>query len=151
MLSIENKFVSRDFIEKSIIDIIDAYTKIKDLRLLVNIDEIGFGRCPHYGKIQNFVFVQNYIIPPVWRAETDYYHISWVCAISSVGFHIKPMLLTTRARMDPDFDDTFLQGFVEFFTTPKGYLTTNAMIEWIQSCLIPYVIDIKEFKIQPSF
>lgn len=136
--------LSIDLIEKYIEDVIDALKKIKDLRLLINMDEIGFGRRPHYGKRRNCVYVKNCIIPPVWRAETDNYHISWVCGISAAGTHIKPMLLTTRARMDPDFYDTFLPEFAEFYTTQKGYLTTNAMIEWIQSCLIPYVIDIRE-------
>lgn len=47
--------LSIDLIEKYIKDVIDALKKVKDLRLLINIDEIGFGRHHHYGKRRNFV------------------------------------------------------------------------------------------------
>ena len=136
--------LSIEFIEKYINEVLSALKQITELRLLINMDEIGFGRLPHYGKRRNCVYVKNCTVQPVWRAQTDSYHISWVCGITAGGTYIRPLLLTTRATMDPDFDDTFLSTFAEFYQTPKGYLNKQAMIEWIRNCLIPYVISIRD-------
>lgn len=53
------------------------------------------------------------------------------------------MMISTRKKMDPDFDQTFLNEFAEFRQSLKGYLVTENMIQWIQDIFIPYVIQVR--------
>lgn len=76
--------------------------------------------------------------------ETNQYHISLFCGITAGGTYITPWLLSTSINIDPDFDDTFLSKFAEFYKTGKSYLTKKAKIEWIINCLISYVVSIRE-------
>ena len=58
--------LSLDAINKYIIDIINALKLVNDLRLVLNMDESGFGKRPDYKKRRSCVFLKNVEIPPMW-------------------------------------------------------------------------------------
>ena len=71
------------------------------------------------------------------------HHVSWVACISAGATYTKHLLLSTRARLDPEANKTFLPNFAEYYKTKKGYMTTNAMIFWVRNILAPYVATIR--------
>lgn len=71
------------------------------------------------------MYCKNCKVPPLWRADTDNYHISWVCCINAACSWTRHMIITTLQYMDPDFNQTFLNTFAEFGTSLKGYLVTE--------------------------
>ena len=135
--------LNREQIEKYIQEVNSALETVSDLRLLLNIDETGFGRRPDYGKKRSCIFVLNCTVEPVWRATTDMHHVSWVACISAGATYTKHLLLSTRARLDPEANKTFLPNFAEYYKTKKGYMTTDAMIFWVRNILAPYVATIR--------
>lgn len=135
--------LSLDAINEYIIAIVNALKLVTDLRLVLNMDESGFGKRPDYKKRRSCVFLKNIEIPPMWRADTDNYHVSWVCCINAACSWTRHMFITTRKTMDPDFYATFLNKFADFSTSLKGYLVKGNMIEWVQNILIPYVLQIR--------
>lgn len=122
---------------------LDALKKITDLRLLLNMDECGFSKRSQYKKRRTCVFLKNCDVPPLWHANNDIYHISWVCCISAACSWTRHMLISTRKLMDPDFSETFLNDFAEYTSSLKGYMVTENMIKWVQDILIPYVTQIR--------
>lgn len=136
--------ISIEKVNEYIDAVLDALPKIKDLRLVLNMDECGFGKRPDYKKRRNCVFHKKCKVQPVWRAETDIYHISWICCVSAACTFTRHMFVSTRKHMDPDFNSTFLPNFGEFVSSPKGYLVQDNMIKWVQEILIPYVLQIRE-------
>ena len=54
----------------------EALRRLTDLRLLLNMDESGFGTRPDKGKRKKCVFCLDIETTPVWKAATDNYHIS---------------------------------------------------------------------------
>ena len=140
----ERGSLSREQIEKYIIDINAALEKVTDLRLVLNMDETGFGRRPEYGKRKSCVFVLNCDIEPVWRAKTESHHISWVACISAAGSYTRHLMLSTRKKLDPEVSKTFLPRFTDYFATKKGYMTIDAMIYWVRNILAPYVLSVRQ-------
>ena len=136
--------LDREQIERYIEEINAAFVDVTDLRLVLNMDETGFGRRPEYGKMRSCIFHKSCPVDPVWRAQTDNYHISWVACISAGATYTKPLLLSTRAHLDPEAKSTFLAKFADYFRTPKGYQTQASMLYWIQNILFPYVNQIRE-------
>lgn len=119
----------------------NALPLITDLRLLLNMDESGFGRRPDYKKRRTCVYRKSVNIPPLWRAATDNYHVSWVCCVTAAATHLRHLFITTRKRMDPEFKNTFLSNFGDFEWALKGYMVESNVIYWVREILIPYVIQ----------
>ena len=140
----ERGSLDREQIERYIAAINEALKGVTDLRLVLNMDETGFGRRPEYGKVRSCIFHKSCPIDPVWRSQTDNYHVSWVACISAGATYTKPFLLTTRAHLDPEAKSTFIPKFADFFRTPKGYQTQSSMLYWIQNILHPYVQQIRD-------
>lgn len=139
----ERASISLKAVNEYIDAVLNALKQVTDLRLLLNMDESGFGRRPEYKKRRSCVYCKNCKVPPLWRADTDNYHISWVCCINAACSWTRHMIITTLQYMDPDFNQTFLNTFAEFGTSLKGYLVTENMIDRVQNILIPYVIKIR--------
>lgn len=135
--------ISLEKINQYIKEIFEVLPLIKDLRLLINMDESGFGRRPDYKKRRSCVYSKKLKIEPLWRAATDNYHVSWICGITAAATALRHMFITTRKNMDPDFDQTFLRNFGDFAWAPKGYMIEKNMIQWIQDILIPHVINVR--------
>ena len=57
--------LNREQIEKYIQEVNSALETVSDLRLLLNMDETGFGRRPDYGKKRSCIFVLNCTVEPV--------------------------------------------------------------------------------------
>ena len=140
----ERGSLSREQIEQYIIDINNALAGVTDLRLVLNMDETGFGKRPDYGKKKSCVYVVNCDVEPVWRATTETHHISWVACISAAGTCTRHLMLSTRKKLDPEASKTFLPIFTDYFPTKKGYMTTESMIYWVSNILAPYVIGIRQ-------
>lgn len=139
----ERSSLSLDAINQYINAVLDALTKITDLRLLLNMDECGFSKRSQYKKKRTCVFLKDCDVPPLWHASNDIYHISWVCCISAACSWTRHMLISTRKHMDPDFSETFLNEFAEYTSSLKGYMVTENMIKWVQDILVPYVTQIR--------
>ena len=136
--------LDRAEIENYIHEISEALIDITDLRLVLNMDETGFGKRPDYGKRRSCIFNIKCPIEPVWRSSTDNYHISWVSCISAGATHTKPLLITTRVKLDDAATKTFIPKFFDFFRTPKGYQTNASMLYWVTNILTPYVQSIRD-------
>ena len=136
--------LDREQIEEYIRNVNAALSEVTDLRLVLNMDETGFGRRPDYGKRRSCIFHVNCPIEPVWRSQTDNYHISWIACISAGATYTRPFLVTTRAHLDPIAKNTFISKFADIFTTKKGYQTSVSMQHWIRTILGPYVTNIGE-------
>ena len=130
-------------IYKYIDDIKNALQMVTEPRLLINMDECGFGKRCNYKKRRTCIFIKKCKVPPSWKGTTDNYHVSWVCGITAGATHTRHMFITTRKTKDPEFHETFLSEFGEFTFSPKGYLIEANMVEWIQNHLIPYVMQIR--------
>lgn len=87
--------------------VLNALKQVTDLRLLLNMDESGFGRRPEYKKRRSCVYCKNCKVPPLWRADTDNYHISWVCCINAACSWTRHMIITTRQYYEPGFQSNF--------------------------------------------
>ena len=127
-----------------------ALPRLTDLRLLINMDESGFGTRPDKGKRKNCIFCSNCPTTPVWRAQTDPYHVSWVAAITANCDMLRPMFITTRKTQDPEFYSTFLPKFGDFTFAEKGYQTMRTMTQWIETILTPHVLQCREDSGNPN-
>ena len=107
--------ISLEKINQYIKEILEVIPLIKNLRLLINMDESGFGQRPDYKKRRSCVYSGKLNIKPLWRAATDKYHISWICGITAAATALRHMFTTARINMDPDFDQTFI-------IFPKSYM-----------------------------
>lgn len=107
--------------------------------LVLNMDETGFGRRPEKGKRKNVIISKRCTVQPFWRENTDSHHISLIMCISAACDYLRPMLISTRARFDPDIANTFFHRWSEYTKTLKGYQTSNSMVYWIKNVLAPYV------------
>lgn len=107
--------------------------------LFLNMDESGFGRRPEKGKRKSVLVSKKCQIHPFWRETTDAHHISLVMCVSAACSYLRPLLLSTRKRMDLDISDTFFKRCFEYTTTPKGYQTAGSMLFWVTEILKPYV------------
>lgn len=124
--------------------VITALERLVDLRLLINMDESGFGSRPDKGKRKKCVFLKTCKTPPVWREKTDGYHISWVAAITASCDLLRPVLITPRKTQDPEFYQTFLPKFADVIYSKSGYQTNITMLYWIENVLTPHVQRIRE-------
>ena len=107
--------------------------------LVLNMDESGFGRRPKKGKRKNVIISKRCTVQPFWRENTDNPHISLIMCTSAECDYLRPMLISTRARFDPDIANTFFHLSSEYTNTIKGYQTSNSMVYWIKNVLAPYV------------
>ena len=110
--------ISLEKVDIYIRDIANALKQVKDLRLIINFDECGFGRRSNYKKRRTCVFSKSCNIQPTCRADIDNNHVSWMCGISAAATHTRHMFITTRKQMDPDFSQTFLHTFGDFVVAP---------------------------------
>ena len=85
----------------------EALSSLSDMRLLINMDETGFGKRPDKGKRKNCVYCIDCSTTPVWRADSDLHHISWVGAITGSCEMLRPFIISTRKTHDPEFHSTF--------------------------------------------
>lgn len=124
--------------------VMKALEHLTDLRLLINMDESGFGSRPDKGKRKKCVFTKDCKTPPVWREKTDGYHISWVAAITASCDLLRPVLITPRKRQDPEFYRTFLPKFADVIYSQTGYQNNQTMLYWIENVLTPHVKNVRE-------
>ena len=124
--------------------VINALERLVDLRLLINMDESGFGSRPDKGKRKKCVFFKDCKTPPVWREKTDGYHISWVCAITASCDLLRPVLITPRKTQDPEYFQTFLPKFADIVYSSSGYQTNTTMLYWIENVLTPHIVSVRE-------
>lgn len=122
----------------------DVLPKLTDPRLLINMDECGFGRRPDLGKKRSCVFFENCPIVPVWRADNDSHHITWIGAITASCSLLRPMLISPRKTVDQDINQTFVKKFATIVSTEKGYITNTIMAEWIRNILFPHVENVRK-------
>lgn len=131
--------ISIEKVEQYFTDIDEVIKDPPKPYLLINLDEMGFGKRPEKGKRKTVYISTKCDVQAFWRERTDPYHISLVAAVTAACNSLTPLCLTTRKRTDPDFDDTFFYAWGDLCTTPKGYMTTFSMIFWIRNILKPYV------------
>ena len=128
----------------------EALSQICDYRLLINMDETGFGRRMLHKKSKKIVFSKKCPTEPFWRAPSEMHHVSWVCGITASGSILKPLLVSTRKTLDPDFDSTLLPGNIIYSYSKKGYMTNTVMVQWIQEVLQPHVALVRQQLNQPK-
>ena len=87
--------ISAEEIEEYIKNVLEVLPQIVDLRLLLNMDECGFGKQTNYKKRRTCVVSFKCSVPPTWRGYTDNYHVSWVYAVSAAGTHVRNLFITT--------------------------------------------------------
>ena len=107
--------------------------------LLINYDEIGFGRRPQKGKRKNVYISKNSCVKPFFREQTDSYHVSVVVAVTAACNDVTPLYLFPRKRFDDDLKDTFFLFLANYFSTPKGYATIQSTLYWVKNNLQPYI------------
>ena len=107
--------------------------------LLINFDEIGFGRRPEKGKRKNVYISKSSCIKPFFREQTDSYHVSVVVAVTAGCIDVTPLYLSPRKRFDEDLNSTFFLRRANYFSTPKGYATIQSTLYWVENNLKPYV------------
>ncbi|KAK8889723.1 hypothetical protein M9Y10_034477 [Tritrichomonas musculus] len=107
--------------------------------LLINFDEIGFGRRQEKGKRKGVYIFKQCKVRPFFRDLTDQYHVSVVVGVSSGCTDIIPLFLSTRKNLDDDIHGTFFHRRANYYSTPKGIATTESTIYWIEYSLAPYV------------
>lgn len=107
--------------------------------LLINFDEIGFGKRAQKGKRKNVYVIKNLDVKPFWREQTDIHHISVVAAVSAACSSITPLFLSTRKKLDEDLKQTLFLRSCNYFQTEKGYMTILSTVFWVRNNLAPYV------------
>ena len=107
--------------------------------LLINFDEIGFGKRPQKGKRKDVYIVKNSNFPPFWRETTDPQHVSVVVGISAACCSITPLFLSTRKKFDDDLNNTLFLRSCNYYCTKKGYMTILSTVYWVRNNLSPYV------------
>ena len=107
--------------------------------LLINYDEIGFGKRSEKGKRKNVYIIKNAKFKPYWREQTDAHHVSVVVGISAACCSLTPLFLSTRKKFDDDLYDTLFLRSCNYFQTRKGYMTILSTVVWVRNCLAPYV------------
>ena len=112
--------------------------------LLINFDETGFGKRPEKGKRKNVYIYRNCSETPYWRETKDQHHITLVAGISAACTSIRPMLISTRKKLDDDLEKTFFFKWGSYAYTSKGYMTQEVLIQWIENNLAPYVYSIRQ-------
>ena len=75
---------------------------------------------------------------PKWRDEVDASHVSLVAAVNLAGESLKPFFLTVT-NVGYSGSLGFLRDDFSFYKTPRGYMTQQAMMKWIDDVLEPYV------------
>lgn len=96
--------------------------------LLINLDEMWFGKRTQKGKRKKVYTVKGCDVEPFWPERNDAHRISLVAAVTAACKSLMPLCLTTRKKTDPDFEDTFFYAWGDLYTTPKDYMTTSSMI-----------------------
>lgn len=99
--------ISIEKVEQYFTDIDEVIKDPPKPYLLINLDEMGFGKRPEKGKRKTVYISTKCDVQAFWRERTDPYHISLVAAVTAACNSLTPLCLTTRKRTDPDFDDTF--------------------------------------------
>ena len=140
----ERSNISPDDVERYITDVEEVMENPPNPFLLINFDETGFGKRPDKGKRKKVYVVKNCEVKPFYRAETDPNHISVVVAITAACSDITPLFLSTRKRLDQDLNDTFFFRRANYFSTPKGYMTVDSTIFWLENNLAPYVKCVRD-------
>ncbi len=107
--------------------------------LLINFDEIGFGRRPEKGKKKKVYVFKQCEVKPFFREEVDQHHISVVVGVSAACCDIMPLFISTRKHLDPDINETFFLRRANYYYTSKGYANTDSTVFWIENNLEPYV------------
>lgn len=111
--------------------------------LILNFDETGFSRRPQKGKRKSVFISKNCQVSPYWRENSELHHISLVTCITAACSSLRPLLLSTRIRMDKDISKTFFESWASHFTTKKGYMTQKSMEFWLQNIVAPYVKEVR--------
>ena len=131
--------VSQEQVEKYITDVENVLKDPPPPFLLLNFDETGFSKRPDKGKRKTVFICKNCNVTLYWRKENDIYHISLVACISAECKSLKPLILSTRAKMDKDIDQTFFAQWGEILQNKKGYMTQESMLFWLKEIISPYV------------
>lgn len=140
----ERSNISPDDVERYITSIEKMMEDPPNPFLLINFDETGFGKRPEKGKRKKVYVVKSCHVKPYFREETDQNHISVVVGITAACSDITPLFLSNRKRLDQDLNDTFFFRRANYFSTPKGYMTIESTIFWVENNLAPYVKCVRD-------
>ena len=63
--------------------------------------------------------------------------------ITAACIPLNPSCLASRKTTDQDLEDTFYYRWGELFTTPKGYMTQDSILFWVENILAPHVAMVR--------
>ena len=63
---------------------------------------------------------------------------------------MKPLLISTRKKLDDDFSSTLMPGNIIYSYSKKGYMTNLIMVQWIKEVLQPHVAQVRQQTNQPN-
>jgi hypothetical protein len=142
--------ITKESVRPYIEEIKKAHGEISSPDLVINMDESGFIKRYLKGKQKNCVYLKSCPLQPRFLQTEDLNHISIVGAITLSGTKLLPLLLSTRVTLPKEISGSYLEAHFKYFKTPKGYLTCEAMDFWVDSILIPYVLQVKMLRNLPS-
>jgi hypothetical protein len=135
--------VSREEVLRYFGDVIGALKICRTPRQILNMDESGLSARPSKGKQKRVVFSTGCNVQPYWLDARDVTHVSLVATISLLCEALPPLFLTV-SRVP--LADPMLRSLSAKFTTyqtAKGYMTTPAILFYIEQCLAPYCADLR--------
>ena len=134
--------VKPEDVRKYISCLITSLNGIKSCKQIINIDETGFCSRPMKGKTKKCVYIKYHPKKPSFREGVDANHVSLLAGINLQGESLKPFLIT---KTNIKYEKSILQLADDFCwtKTSKGYLTNNAMKEWIKNILSEYVKSVR--------
>lgn len=95
--------------------------------LLINLDEVGFGKSPDKSKCKREYVIKGCKAPPFWRGQTDPQHIYVVIAVTVTCTDIIPLFLLSRKRLDHDLNEGFkiINKLIKESKKEKGDIIKN--------------------------
>jgi hypothetical protein len=132
--------VEKEDVIPYITDLIDLVSGEFHQDLIMNMDESGFYQRTLKGFQKNCVFLRSADIKPRFIEAPDANHILIVGAVTLSSRSLQPLLLSTQVHLPAEMRIFYLQHEFQYYYTPKGYLTGDAMDHWVDHVLIPYVV-----------
>jgi hypothetical protein len=111
--------------------------------LILNMDESGFTQRLLKGTQKNSVFLGMVEIKPRFLAVHDANHVAFVGTVALSGCSLVPLFISTRLTLPSEIAVSHLAGEFRYFRTAKGYLTAEAMDDWIDGVLMPDVAGVR--------
>ena len=135
--------VTSSSVQAYMADLLRAFQGVVDRRQILNMDETGFAVRPSKDKTKKCVTVKGHRRVPKWRDEVDASHVSLVATVNLAGESLKPFFLTVT-NVGYSGSLAVLCDDFAWYKTPRGYMTHQAMIQWIDDVLEPYVHRTRE-------